>query len=133
MPVRMKDIAADLGLSSIGLINASPLHMGVLSTSEIPAWHPAPPSIVAAGRRADEICRAHGLRLTKVALRFCLAHPYVTSTLVGMSTVEQVEENLRALEPVEDAEVIEEIETSIGSDFNYVWPSGRIETHDESH
>jgi L-galactose dehydrogenase len=118
---------------SIGLINASPLHMGVLSTSEIPAWHPAPASIVAAGRRADEICKAHGLRLTEVALRFCLAHPYVTSTLVGMSTIEQVEENLRALEPAEDDDVIQEIDAAIGPDFNYVWPSGRIETHDGSH
>jgi L-galactose dehydrogenase len=127
---------------SIGLINASPLHMGVLSPSEIPTWHPAPPEIRAAGHRANEICKSHGLRLTEVALRFCLAHPYVSSTLVGMSTVKQLEENLRALDPSEDASVIQEIITAIGSDFNYVWQSGRInyaessdrvENHDRSY
>jgi L-galactose dehydrogenase len=37
---------------SIGLINASPLHMGILSSSEVPVWHPAPPKVIAAGRRA---------------------------------------------------------------------------------
>jgi L-galactose dehydrogenase len=127
---------------SIGLINASPLHMGVLSLSEIPSWHPAPPEIRAAGHRANEICKSHGLRLAEVALRFCLAHPYVASTLVGMSTVKQLEENLRALNPSEDASVIQEIIAAIGSNFNYIWPSGRInyaepsnhiETHDRSY
>jgi L-galactose dehydrogenase len=37
---------------SIGLINASPLHRGILSSSEVPVWHPAPPKVIAAGRRA---------------------------------------------------------------------------------
>jgi len=61
---------------------------------------------------------------------------------VGMSTVKELEENLRALDPSEDASVIQEITTAIGSDFNYVWPSGHIdyakssdhvETHDRSY
>ena len=110
---------------SIGLINASPLHMGILSPCAAPAWHPAPPAVRAAGRRANEICKAQGLPLTEVALRFCLAHPTVAATLVGMSTVNQVEENLRALEPGDDAGVIEEIVAALGPNFNYVWPSGR--------
>lgn len=110
---------------SIGLINASPLHMGLLSPSAAPTWHPAPPAIRAAGSRADEICKAHGMRLTEVALRFCLEHPFVSTTLVGMSNLQQLEENLRALEPAEDAHVIEEIVAAIGSNINYVWPSGR--------
>jgi L-galactose dehydrogenase len=127
--------------NGIGLINASPLHMGVLSSGEIPTWHPAAPEVWAAGRRAAVICKAHGLRLPEVALRFCLSEPSVASTLVGMSTVEQLEENLRALEPSDDANVIREITTAIGSSLNYVWPSGiinsvepsgRVETHDRS-
>jgi L-galactose dehydrogenase len=112
---------------SIGLINASPLHMGILSPGGVPAWHPAPAAVRAAGRRANEICKAHGLPVTVVALRFCLGHPTVTSTLVGMSTVNQVEENLRALEPGDDAAVIEEIVAAVGPNFNYVWPSGRYQ------
>lgn len=128
--------------NGIGLINASPLHMGVLSSAEIPTWHPAPPEIRAAGLRADLICKARGLRLPEVALRFCLSEPYVASTLVGMSTVEQLEENLRALEPSDDTSVIREITTSIGSNLNYIWPSGRtnyvelpdrVESHDRSY
>ena len=110
---------------SIGLINASPLHMGILSPLGGPVWHPAPASIRDAGCRANEICSAHGLSLADVAIRFCLAHPTVTSTLVGMATVSQVEENLRALEPEDDSAVIKEIRAAVGPVLNYVWPSGR--------
>lgn len=109
---------------SIGLINASPLHMGLLSPGGPPAWHPAPASIRAEGQRASEICRARGVRLAEVALRFCLAHPYVSTTLVGMSTTRQLEENLRALEPADDASVIAEIDAALGPNVNYVWPAG---------
>jgi L-galactose dehydrogenase len=114
---------------SIGLINASPLHMGLLSPHAVPGWHPAPPSVRAAAVRAREVCAAHGWDLTEIALRFCLAHPYVSSTLVGISTVEQVEQNLRALECRDDSAVRAEIARAIGTDHNYVWESGRHENH----
>ena len=110
--------------TSTALINASPLHMGLLSPSGPPNWHPAPSSVRAAALVADKICKTYGLRLTEVAIRFCLEHPYVASTLVGMSTVEQLDENLRALEFAQDASVVSEIVTAIGSNFNYVWRSG---------
>ena len=110
---------------SIGLINASPLHMGILSPSGVPEWHPAPATVRAAGRQATQICKTHGLPVTEVALRFCLAHPTVASTLVGMATVHEVQENLRALEPGDDESIIEEIVAAAGQNFNYVWPSGR--------
>ena len=42
-----------------------------------------------------------------------------------MSTVNEVEENLRGLEPGEDAVVIGEIVAALGANLNYVWPSGR--------
>ena len=109
---------------SIGLINASPLHMGILSANEVPEWHPAPPSVRAAGHFADEICRAYGLSVAEVALRFCLEHPYVSTTLIGMASVEQVEQNLKALEFADDASAVREIVAAMGSNFNYVWPSG---------
>jgi L-galactose dehydrogenase len=110
---------------AIGLINASPFHMGILASGEIPEWHPAPPEIRAIGRRAREICNAHGLRLTEVALRFCLTHPYVTTTLVGMYSEEQVNQNLIAVEPADNEAVIEEITMMIGNQLNYIWSSGK--------
>jgi L-galactose dehydrogenase len=115
---------------SIGLINASPLHMGLLSPGPLPAWHPAPPAVRAAGARARDLCLERGCEITTVALRFCLAHPLVSSTLVGMSTVREVEQNLGALEPADDTAVLAEIAQAVRPVHNYVWPSGREENHD---
>ena len=119
---------------SIGLVNASPLHMGLLSPSPVPDWHPAPPAIRAAAARVREVCAERGFKLTEVALRFCLAHPYVASTLVGIATVEQLEQNLCALEPAEhpeeEAALLQAIADALGPDLNYVWPSGRGENDD---
>ena len=114
----------------IGLINASPLHMGVLTEEGAPAWHPAPPAVHAAGRRAAHVAKARGAHLPELALRFCLAHPYVTSTLVGMATQQQVTENIRALGAAEDASLAADVLAAIGPDRNVVWPSGRAENHD---
>jgi L-galactose dehydrogenase len=110
---------------SIGLINASPLHMGILSGNDVPEWHPAPQAIRAVGHFADEVCSAQGLRVAEVALRFCLGHPYVATTLIGMANVEQVEQNLKALEVADDTSAIREIVVALGPNFNYVWPSGK--------
>jgi L-galactose dehydrogenase len=60
MDHRLAPFAAEQG---IGLINASPLHMGILTEQGGPEWHPAPPEVRGAVRRAHELCQAHGANL----------------------------------------------------------------------
>ncbi len=81
--------------SSIGLINASALHMGVLTERGAPHWHPAPPEVHQAGRRIADLCARSGTSVASTAIRFCLVHPYVSSTLVGMAMQAEVLANLR--------------------------------------
>ncbi len=113
--------------NGIGLINASGLHMGMLTEQGPSDWHPAPQPVRAAARKAVEYCRAHGANISEVALRFCLDHPYVSSTLVGMGTTQQVEAGLRLLSMSTDSELVRQLETIIAPVFDYVWPSGRAE------
>ena len=109
----------------IGVINASALHMGLLTESGPPAWHPAPEQVQAAGRQVMELCREHGVNGSEVALSFCFAHPEVASTLVGMATRGQVESSLRALRMRLDPQLLAEIRKVVAPVFNYLWPSGR--------
>ena len=113
--------------SGIGLINASGLHMGMLTEQGPSDWHPAPQPVRAAARKAVEYCRAHGANISEVALRFCLDHPYVSSTLVGMGNTQQVEAGLKLLSMSTDSELVRHLETLIAPVFDYVWPSGRVE------
>lgn len=111
----------------IGLINASGLCMGLLTENGPPEWHPAPAEVREAGRKAAQFCRDQGVDISKVALRFCLDHPYVSSTLIGISTAEQVTTSLELLRRTSDQVLLAQIETILAPVFDYVWPSGRPE------
>ena len=113
----------------IGLINAASLHMGILTQAGAPAWHPAPPAVHEAARKAVELCRTRGADISEVAIRFCLDHPYVSSTLVGIGSEEQLKANLKLLQMQTDPVLVEEIRSLLGATFNSVWPSGRPENH----
>jgi len=82
----------------IGLINASVLHMGVLTRNGPLAWHPAPPHVLQVARAAAEWCTARGADIADVALSFALSYEGVSTTLVGMRSEEEVRANLRALD-----------------------------------
>jgi L-galactose dehydrogenase len=110
----------------IGLINASPLHMGMLTEGGPPAWHPAPLAVKEAARRVMETYP----QASEVALQFCLQHPYVATTLVGMSTVEQVRANVAAASRELDADAVAEIRKMVALVANRSWPSGRPENND---
>jgi L-galactose dehydrogenase len=114
----------------IGLINASPLLMGVLTEHGAPGWHPAPSGVHIAVQEVLAFCREHGVDLSELALRYCFDYPHVASTLVGMSTTEQVRRNLRALEKSADAELIDHVKAILAPVANTVWPSGRSENDD---
>jgi L-galactose dehydrogenase len=111
----------------IGLINASGLCMGLLTENGPPDWHPAPSEVREAGRKAAEFCRAHGMDISEVALRFCLEHPYVASTLIGIASTREVETSLKLLGSPTDREFVAQIEAVLAPVFNYDWPSGRAE------
>jgi L-galactose dehydrogenase len=113
----------------IGVINASALHMGVLTEGGAPDWHPAPKEVLEAGRRVVELCRAKGMDVSEVALRFCFDHPGVTSTLVGMADRKTVDATLKALEMRSDPELLLEIREAIGEAYNLTWPSGLVKNN----
>jgi L-galactose dehydrogenase len=116
----------------IGLINASPLHMGILTASGPPPWHPASAEVKEVARVLVEFFAKSGMRMTDLALQFCLEHPYVATTLAGMSTVEQVRENVAAANGHLDATLVNEARDFIGPFLNRSWATGLPENQDAS-
>jgi L-galactose dehydrogenase len=114
----------------IGLINASPLHMGILSERGPRDWHPAPEAVKQAGARVVQLCLAHGRKPAEVALRFCLDYPRAATTVVGMSTVAEVEENLRALSAPTDPALLEQIRQIVAPVARMSWHTGLPENWD---
>ncbi|MDE0432526.1 MAG: aldo/keto reductase [Bryobacterales bacterium] len=114
----------------IGLINASPLHLRILTPQGAPEWHPASPEVKEIGRKVVELCEARGKPAPKAALRFCLDHPYISTTLVGLATVEQVRQNLEIFDETNDPELLAEIEDLAAPVLHHIWPSGHPENQD---
>jgi L-galactose dehydrogenase len=115
---------------SIGLINASPLLMGILTSGGAPEWHLASNEIKEAAKRAAEVAIKHGSDISTLALQFSLAHPSVASTLIGMGTAEEVEANVLAAENTLDFSLVREVKKAIGYGFSTTWPSGLPEHWD---
>jgi L-galactose dehydrogenase len=112
----------------IGLINASPLCMGILTRNGPPPWHPAPREVKEAGRSIVGLCEQRGVSVSDLALQFCLQHPYVATTLTGMTTVDQVRQNVAAASTPPDADLL----SQIPAQAHRIWPSGLPENQDAS-
>jgi L-galactose dehydrogenase len=111
--------------TGIGILNASPLHMGLLGGGIVPDWHPAPEEVKAAATAVVNLCRSFGEDPARLALWACLQVPQVASTLIGMASRAQVKASCEALTYVPPPELLAAIHAKIKPVFNTVWPSGR--------
>jgi len=68
------------------------------------------PEALAAARRYNALARAHGLTPTQLALAFCYTKWQVASTIIGVTTVAQLDEDLDAWGTTLTPEVLAEID-----------------------
>lgn len=124
----MDDLDAELAPMAqrlgFGLMNASPLHMGLLGGDAIPEWHPAPTAIKQAGAAIVTLCREHGTAPATLALAACLNHPAVASTFIGFNSTAQVDQALAALDFQPPPNLLQAVRQIAAPVFNTVWPSG---------
>lgn len=98
----------------VGVINASPTGMGLLTRRGAPSWHPSTPEMQAGCRKAVEHCDSKGVDIVKLAVQFCCINPDIASTLVGTANPNNIRDNIAyAEEPIDEqllAEVMEILE-----------------------
>nr|MBP9580011.1 aldo/keto reductase [Parabacteroides sp.] len=86
----------------VGVINASPLSMGLLSERGIPEWHPAPKALVEVCRKAVQHCKSRNYPIEKLAIQFSVSNPRIATTLFSSANPENVLKNIRfAEEPID--------------------------------
>ena len=114
----------------IGIINASPTGMGLLTERGVPAWHPAPPAMIAGARRAVDYCRSVGADIVKLAVQFCVAHPGIATTLIGSANPDNIRKNIAyAAEPI-DFELMAKVLELLKPIKNHNFTRGRPENRD---
>ena len=114
---------------NIGIINASPTGMGLLTERGAPAWHPASRVIREECAKAVAHCRARGVDIVKLAVQFCCANPDLATTLVGTARPENIRANLAYVnEPLDEqllAEVLEILQPIHNHNFTRGLPQHR--------
>lgn len=108
----------------MGLLNASPLHMGLLAGATGAPWHPAPVPVQSVAVQIAARIRAHGIVPATLAVYACVQHPSVASTLVGFGNAAQVDEACEALALDPAPELLATVRKLAAPVFNAVWPSG---------
>lgn len=105
----------------IGVINASPLSMGLLSQRGIPDWHPAPKPLVEVCSQAASFCAEQGYPIEKLAIQYSIQNPRIASTLFSSANPQNVKRNVEwAMEPI-DMQLVEKVREIIGNQFRVSW------------
>jgi len=108
----------------VGVLNASPLSLGLLTSQGPPPWHPAPAEIKDACRRAAEQCRARGAEIAFLGMQFCFAEQRIPSTVTGTARKEELAVNLRAMSEPIDRTLLAEVQAILAPVKDRIWPSG---------
>ncbi|CAE6898590.1 putative NADP(H)-dependent aldo-keto reductase Tas [Pseudomonas marincola] len=129
-PYSLLNRTFEIGLAEVaireqcGLLAYSPLAFGMLSGKYENGARPADarltlfsrfarysnPQAVTACSRYVALAKEHGLDPAQMALAFVTARPFVTSNIIGATTMEQLESNLASSELTLSSEVMEGIQ-----------------------
>ena len=111
----------------VGVVNASPLSMGLLGTRAIADWHPAGEDLRAACRRAAEHCAARGGDISKLAIQYSTRNAEIPTTLVSTATPANIVKNAAWVDEPLDEELLLEVLDILKPVHNKSWTSGRPE------
>ena len=105
----------------VGVINASPLSMGLLSQRGVPAWHPAPKPLVNACQKAAEYCCQKGYLIEKLAVQYSVSCERIASTLFSSANPANVKRNIEWANEEPDWELVREVKEIIGDQQRVTW------------
>lgn len=105
----------------VGVINASPLSMGLLTQRGVPDWHPAPKPLVEACRKAAEYCKEQNYPIEKLAMQYSTGNSRVISTLFSTTKKENVLKNIEFISEPAPEELVEKVREIIGDQKRVSW------------
>ena len=106
---------------NIGIINASPLSMGLLSQRGVPTWHPAPKALVRACQKAALHCMSKNYPIEKLAIQYSTGNPRIATTLFSSANPDNVLKNIAYVEEPIDWNLVKEVQEIIGKQMRVSW------------
>ena len=107
---------------NVGVINASPLSMGLLSQRGAPDWHPAPQSLKDACAKAAAYCQEKGYPIEKLAMQYSTSlNPRIATTLFSSANPQNVLKNIGFVDEPMDEQLVKEVQEIIGDQMRVRW------------
>lgn len=107
--------------NNVGVINASPFSMGLLSQRGAPAWHPAPDSLKDACKRASDLCNERNYPIEKLAVQYSTGNLRIATTLFSSANPQNVLKCIDYVNNPIDNELVKEVQEIIGDQMRVRW------------
>ncbi|MCQ2197053.1 MAG: aldo/keto reductase [Bacteroidaceae bacterium] len=105
----------------IGVINASPYSMGLLTQRGAPDWHPAPAALQRLARKAVDFCNNRGVEIEKLAMQFSCANERIASTLFSTTNPDNVLKTIAYANEPMDEELVAEVKKILEPGYRDTW------------
>jgi len=105
----------------IGVINASPFSMGLLTERGAPTWHPAPQPLQDMCKKAAAYCKSQGKSIEQLAVKYAVSNPRITTTLFSTTRPEAVLHNIEWAEAPFDEALYHNVQKILESRFRDTW------------
>jgi L-galactose dehydrogenase len=108
----------------VGVLNGSPLCLGLLTNQGPPPWHPGSELLKSIAREAAEYCRKQGADISLLGMQYCFTEERIASTITGAPRKEELLVNLKALTAPIDRQLLGEVQSILAPVMNETWASG---------
>lgn len=126
----LADLVPYLKQNNVGIMNAAPFSARLLTNSPLPAWHKSTEEVRAICRRAAEHAASRGVDIAQLALQYSIAHPEMTTCIVGSANPENVRKWVQWSEQPIDQQLLAEVLDILRPIHNWYYPEGRPENGD---
>jgi L-galactose dehydrogenase len=106
----------------IGIVNASPFSMGLLSKRGAPDWHPAPATLKEACAKAAAYCEEKGYPIEKLAVQYSVSNnENIATTLFSSANPANVLKNIGYVNEPMDEDLVKKVQEIIGDQMRVRW------------
>lgn len=126
----LADLVPLLRAKGVGIINAAPFSARLLTRAELPPWHKATPRVRDLCRQAAEHCERQGVDIAQLALQFSIAHPELTTCVVGSANPENVKQWAHWASQPLDLALVAQVRQILAPIHNWFYLEGRPENND---
>lgn len=106
---------------NVGVINASPYSMGLLTERGVPDWHPAPGALKRLARKAVVYSQNKGISIEQLAVAFSVSNPRIATTLFSTTNPDNVLKTIRYATDPANEQLIKDIQKVFEPGFRDTW------------